>query len=173
METEVSQYWPTLVPIYLPTHFLDVGAKCTIVGWGPTVEGGQMEPNATIGFVQTIDLNVCQKNHVHMPQDSLCISANETAGPCDYDTGGPLISHGRLVGIMQPKNIKCDVMASPAITVDVYVNLGWIIESIPEDVVPGSCAAYFVVTFEIFLIFLALDACPVLTILLFDIIFLE
>lgn len=116
--------------IYLAHHIPDEGQPCTIAGWGSTSPDyiNSFSPVAMIAVVFVKNLG-CKADKPLLPHGSICISSNDSRGPCTGDQGGPLIHNGRLVGILM-QDLVCDVSVSSAYALDIYQHRGWIDESL-------------------------------------------
>ncbi|XP_063983180.1 transmembrane protease serine 9-like [Diachasmimorpha longicaudata] len=109
-------------------------SQVTVAGWGKYGPSGRSIPQTqqTADFV-AIPRAKCRRSYGwKIDENHICIKANQGVGVCFGDSGGPLISHDRLVGVASFIGGKCGYSGRPDVFASVPHHFEWINKVINE-----------------------------------------
>ncbi|XP_072394098.1 trypsin-1-like [Diabrotica undecimpunctata] len=119
LETEVNNV--TFATITNATDIVPVGSNVTVLGWGG--KGDSIGPTEILQETEltVFDYEYCNKTKTpYFTENMFCASGIETpAGTCNYDSGGPVLLDGVIVGIITDGRGPCADATSP----DMFVKL--------------------------------------------------
>ncbi|KAM7388434.1 hypothetical protein PAMP_024608 [Pampus punctatissimus] len=129
MLLKLSRKAQKVKPIQLPKSVMKMKdeAMCRVAGWG-RITGGKHVDVLQVADVPIINLNVCKKEWMQLPDNVICAGGYGTKkGFCQGDSGGPLVCGGIAVGVVSFNNKKnCTYPNVPNIYTDLSKNLDWI-----------------------------------------------
>ncbi|XP_016942628.4 chymotrypsin-1 [Drosophila suzukii] len=114
-------------PIDLPNRPVRSGDEIVLTGWGAEeAYGGSVEnlQKLTLGFVPLDECYDIFNQTSSMGVGHICTFSREGEGSCHCDSGGPLVSNGHLVGVVNWGR-PCGV-GFPDVQANVYYYLDWI-----------------------------------------------
>lgn len=87
-------------PIKLETREVGAHVKTVLSGWGD-MWGAQKPDHLQTVILETISLSECQAAYEKpIKETQICTSTYHGFGACNGDSGGPLASEGKLIGIV-------------------------------------------------------------------------
>ncbi|XP_017159854.1 granzyme B(G,H)-like [Poecilia reticulata] len=116
-------------PIQIPKGEMKLkdNAKCRVVGWGSTKEGGKASNVLEMAEVTLTNLKRCkaQWRSSKFPNNVICTGGdNAKAGFCQGDSGGPLVCGATAAGVVS-FNSRCNPDI-PDVYTDVSKYVSWI-----------------------------------------------
>ncbi|XP_030376077.1 chymotrypsin-2 [Scaptodrosophila lebanonensis] len=114
-------------PVDLPTRPLREGDEIVLTGWGSDAPYDEPLDNLqklAVGFVPHEECLAIFNNTANLGVGHVCTFSRTGEGACHGDSGGPLISNGSLVGIVNWGR-PCAV-GLPDVQASVYYYLDWI-----------------------------------------------
>ncbi|XP_015588120.1 chymotrypsin-2-like [Cephus cinctus] len=125
-------------PIGLPIENTESGVQARASGWGRTIHPGSSLPTALQKLNVTILNNTdCQSYHnLTIYYDQICAMKQYGSGMCNGDSGSPLVSDGRVIGIVS-WGVTC-ALGYPDVYTRVYAYLYWIGSIIYNTETPPS-----------------------------------
>ncbi|KAK4872858.1 hypothetical protein RN001_014887 [Aquatica leii] len=88
-------------PIPIGTTFVSDDVKCVLSGWGYQQTSGILSDYLQYVFLKTISISECSKKlGTKIEQSQLCTFTRMGEGPCQKDSGSPLVGDGFLIGIV-------------------------------------------------------------------------
>lgn len=121
--------------IPLASTYVVGGESAVVSGWGRFYEDGPTTSTLQGVGVKVISNNVCINTYRHHPEKSLattinngniCTSVVRGKGFCSGDSGGPLASNGKLIGIVSWSPYGCTYSGYPDVYSSVVVYVKWI-----------------------------------------------
>uniref|UniRef100_A0A1A9X131 Peptidase S1 domain-containing protein n=1 Tax=Glossina brevipalpis TaxID=37001 RepID=A0A1A9X131_9MUSC len=111
--------------IALPKHSPLEGEQCFLLGWGHFYENGPMADEILYSVIGVLTYETCKKKLL-ITEGNICAFdySHVLKGACKGDSGGPLICHGAVSGIVESK-MDCD-FGVPNVLTNVYYFLEWI-----------------------------------------------
>ena len=92
-----------------------------VTGWGMTdIHNESLAVHLQAVSVPIVDREECRSLLGGLTKNMLCAGYEEGKGVCNYDSGGPLVVAGKLVGVVNFPT-GCAVAAKPAVYVNVAV----------------------------------------------------
>lgn len=102
--TSALTFGSTVQPIRLPEmdEIIPSGTLATVSGWGTTEYEGSAADILQVVTVPIVDLDRCTQAYVDINPvtDGMLCSGARDLGPCNGDSGGPLLVNGTLHGIV-------------------------------------------------------------------------
>ncbi|XP_055378632.1 trypsin Blo t 3-like [Condylostylus longicornis] len=125
---ENLQYSNKIQPIELAKEEPKAGKLAKISGWGLLKEGGRESPlilkAITIAIWDRNDCNILVGER--LTKNMICAGIKEGGqGPCQMDSGGPVVVDGKLVGVVSWA-IGCARPNMPSVFANVPRYIGWI-----------------------------------------------
>ncbi|XP_014853272.1 PREDICTED: granzyme B(G,H)-like [Poecilia mexicana] len=118
-------------PIQIPKGEMKLkdNAKCRVVGWGSTKDGGKISNVLEMGDVTLANLKQCKAKWKFLKQDLpnnvICAGGHKAkAGFCKGDSGGPLVCGATAAGVVSFSS-RCDPDI-PNVYTDVSKYVSWI-----------------------------------------------
>lgn len=98
------QFNDKVQPIPMETEYVDAGIEAILCGWGDLKYEGPNPDNLQFLKLETISVRECQES-VGYPMPSvfdtqICTFTGYGEGACHGDSGGPLTSNGKLIGVV-------------------------------------------------------------------------
>ncbi|XP_055852006.1 chymotrypsin-2-like [Episyrphus balteatus] len=90
-------------PIPIPAELLPKGSKAVITGWGKSDVDGDYSQQLKKADVDYVDYKKCKELYKDDPGvdvGHICSLSQDSAGVCHGDSGAPLVSDGKLIGIV-------------------------------------------------------------------------
>jgi len=109
----------------------------SVSGWGPVGCHHADSSSLLQTKVNIVDMDSCQKIYVQGITKNLICAAPLKKGFCSGGSGGPLVSDGKLIGIVTLGN-GCAHPDYPAIYIDVAQLKSWILKAIQQVLCPCS-----------------------------------
>lgn len=114
-------------PIPFATGYSDAPVKAVVSGWGQL--GQNVDSPETLQFmtVKTMRTPECRDAYKNedIYRESLCVSTATGQGVCMGDSGGPIVAHGKVIGIASWVSLPC-AFGSPDVYTRVSEYSGWI-----------------------------------------------
>ncbi|XP_051173896.1 trypsin-1-like [Leptopilina boulardi] len=116
------------------SEILKIGDIALITGWGDTIENGELSLNLQAVRVPIISRELCQQQYNNNYEDieNIIFMSQICAGypeggkdSCHGDSGGPMVVHGQLTGIVS-YGIGCARAALPGVYTHVAYYIDWI-----------------------------------------------
>lgn len=126
-------------PIPITQTYMVGGEEAIVSGWGRFYENGPIASTLQFVKVKVITNNACINNYRYHPEKSLathinngniCSSVVKGKGFCSGDSGGPLASNGRLIGIVSWSPYGCTYSGYPDVYSRVLVYKQWVDQTI-------------------------------------------
>lgn len=121
-------------PIPLMTYYLPAGTVLNFTGWGLADQATDYRPDrlqqVTLTIVSDAD---CLANYgvsgMELDQGEFCSISPRGSGPCNNDSGGPVVWEEKLYGIdSYGHSDKCDG-EKPDVTTSVAFHFNWIVRT--------------------------------------------
>lgn len=127
--TQPLTFGPTVRPIQLPQHNASVpyGQNATIAGFGTLIRGQKNEILRSIRepIVSPADCG----RYPYVTDLIVCAGGDKTdVGTCSGDEGGPLMSNGKIIGVLSWLN-GCGRSDHPSIYTRVPLYVNWLREN--------------------------------------------
>ncbi|XP_061452762.1 gilatoxin-like [Rhineura floridana] len=122
--------------IPLPTTCAQVGANCTVMGWGTTTTPEETYPNIPYCIdIEIFDNQVCQAAYPWEVTNKMFCAGDLEGGKdsCRGDSGGPLVCDGGLQGIVSLGGFPCGEPFEPGIYTKICMYLDWIQSTMEES----------------------------------------
>ncbi|GJQ86782.1 hypothetical protein Trydic_g5575 [Trypoxylus dichotomus] len=116
---------PVTLPTYEDSRYGFEGISVMVIGWGKTSDYSATSTRLQYVESQVIPMEACLNYFPFMTYAQVCVGNDRISGPCNGDSGGPLISNGKQLGIVSFGGRSCTTGA-PAVFTRVSTYLRWI-----------------------------------------------
>lgn len=128
--TDALEYGPTIQPIQLPFQGFapSPGSAAIVSGWGLTSAGGSQSDQLKFVVIPMVADAICQNKMDQMNPSTMICAGGDTStftGPCNMDSGGPLVVSDILQGIVS-WGYGCNNAESPSVFARVSEYRHWI-----------------------------------------------
>ncbi|XP_017075151.2 trypsin alpha-3-like [Drosophila eugracilis] len=118
-------------PIPLATSSPRPGSSASVTGWGAIGWNQKVSNSLLETRVNIVDWKSCRKSYGKILTKEMLCAAAPGKDSCSRDSGGPLVSDGKLVGIVSFGK-GCANPKYPGVYVDVAKMKSWIYKAIKE-----------------------------------------